>query len=56
MDDFDLDIDNYDLEDILRLFKLDYSFNKENMKQAKLRASKKGKEATNAVLEIFKVV
>ena len=27
-----------------------------NMKQAKLRASKKGKEATNAVLEIFKVV
>lgn len=40
MDDFDLDIDNYDLEDILNLFHLDYKFNKESMKKAKIIALK----------------
>ena len=40
MDDFDLDIDNYDLEDILNLFHLDYKFDKESMKKAKIIALK----------------
>ena len=34
MDDFDLNIDNYDLEDILNLFHLDYIFEKDKMKNA----------------------
>ena len=34
MDDFDLDIDNYQLEDILNLFHLDYKFDRDSMKKA----------------------
>ena len=40
MDDFDLDIDNYGLEDILNLFHLDYKFEKSGMKKAKAMALK----------------
>ena len=40
MDDFDLDIDNYGLEDILNLFHLDYKFEKASMKKAKVMALK----------------
>uniref|UniRef100_A0A6C0JC37 J domain-containing protein n=1 Tax=viral metagenome TaxID=1070528 RepID=A0A6C0JC37_9ZZZZ len=40
MDDFDLDIDNYGLEDILNLFHLDYKFEKDCMKKAKVMALK----------------
>ena len=40
MDDFDLDIDNYGLEDILNLFHIDYKFDKESMKKAKKMALK----------------
>lgn len=32
MDDHDLDIDNYDLEDLLNLFKLDYNFKESDLK------------------------
>lgn len=35
MDNLDLDIDNYDLNDLLNLFKLDYNFGKEELKKAK---------------------
>ena len=35
MDSLDLDLDNYDLSDLLNLFKLDYNFTTENLKQAK---------------------
>lgn len=35
MEQADLDIENYDLIDLLNLFKLDYNFNKEDLKQAK---------------------
>ena len=31
----DLNIDNYDLNDLLNLFKLDKNFNEEDLKQAK---------------------
>ena len=34
MDDLDLNIQNYDLEDILNLFKLNYQFTEQNLKQA----------------------
>ena len=40
MEDFDLDIDNYGLEDILNLFHLDYKFEKSSMKKAKAMALK----------------
>ena len=40
MDEFDLDIDNYQLEDILNLFHLDYKFDVESMKKAKSMALK----------------
>ena len=40
MDDFDLDIDNYQLEDILNLFHLDYKFDRDSMKKAKAMALK----------------
>ena len=39
MDDFDLDIDNYDLEDILFIC-LDYKFDRESMEKAKTIALK----------------
>jgi len=35
MEQLDLNIDNYNLEDILKLFNLDYDFDKEALKQAK---------------------
>ena len=40
MDDFDLDIDNYGLEDILNLFHIDYKIDKASMKKAKGMALK----------------
>ena len=33
MDDYDLDISNYDLADILNLFKCDYNFDEEGFLQ-----------------------
>jgi len=35
MDDLDLDLNNYELDDILNLFKLDYNFDETALKQAK---------------------
>ncbi len=35
MEDYDLDISNYDLADILNLFKCDYNFDEEDLKNAK---------------------
>ena len=35
MESLDLDIDNYDYEDILNLFKIDYNFGENELKQAK---------------------
>ena len=34
MEDLDLDLENYDLEDIMNLFKLNYNFNETDLKQA----------------------
>ena len=35
MDEVDLNIENYNLNEILQLFKLDYSFNRDDLKKAK---------------------
>ena len=35
MDEIDLDINNYTLEDLLNLFKLSYNFDKDDLKNAK---------------------
>ena len=35
MESHDLDVDNYDLEDLLELFKLDYNFSGDDLKKAK---------------------
>ena len=40
MSGFDLDINNYSLEDLLALFKLDYNFNENDLKMAKKIALK----------------
>tara|TARA_A100001015_G_scaffold227393_1_gene256887 strand:- start:3259 stop:4131 length:873 start_codon:yes stop_codon:yes gene_type:complete len=53
MDDFDLDIDNYDLEDILNLFHLNYEFKKENMKKAKVMALKTHPDKSGLSKDIF---
>ena len=36
MDNLDLDINNYTLDDLLNLFKLDYNFTSEHLKKAKM--------------------
>ena len=53
MDDFDLDIDNYGLEDILNLFHIDYTFNKESMKKAKTMALKTHPDKSKLDKEFF---
>ena len=53
MDDFDLDIDNYGLEDILNLFHLDYKFEKSGMKKAKAMALKTHPDKSGLNKEIF---
>ena len=35
MEDLDLDLNNYELEDLLNLFKLPYNFSEEQLKSAK---------------------
>jgi len=53
MSDFDLNIDNYDLEDLLNLFHLNYEFNEEDMKRAKLRALKTHPDKSGLKKEVF---
>ena len=51
--DVDLDIDNYDLIDILNLFKLKYNFDKNDLKQAKLMALKTHPDKSNLDIKYF---
>jgi hypothetical protein len=53
MEDFDLNIDNYDLEDILNLFHLDYEFDNEKMKKAKRMALKTHPDKSGLKKDIF---
>lgn len=53
MDNFDLNIDNYDLEDLLNLFHLNYEFNEDELKMAKNRALKTHPDKSGLKKEVF---
>ena len=51
--DVDLDLDNYELEDLLKLFKLEYDFNVNQLKQAKKIALKTHPDKSGLPNEYF---
>ena len=51
--DVDLDIDNYDLEDILRLFKLDYNFDENDLRNARKSALKSHPDKSKLDMKYF---
>ena len=53
MDNFDLNIDNYDLEDLLNLFHLNYEFDENDMKRAKTVALKTHPDKSGLNKEVF---
>lgn len=53
MDDFDLEIENYDLREILNLFKLDYNFDSHDLKVAQRIALKTHPDKSNLPKEYF---
>ena len=53
MSDFDLNIDNYDLEDLLNLFHLNYEFDENDMKRAKTVALKTHPDKSGLPKEVF---
>jgi hypothetical protein len=53
MENFDLNIDNYDLEDLLNLFHLNYEFNEDELKMAKNRALKTHPDKSGLKKEVF---
>ena len=53
MTDFDLNIDNYDLEDILNLFHLNYNFTEIDMKKAKIIALKTHPDRSKLNKDVF---
>lgn len=53
MDDFDLDIDNYNIEDILELFNLTFDFGHQDLKNAKLVALKTHPDKSGLDQNIF---
>ena len=53
MSDFDLNIDNYDLEDLLNLFHLNYEFDENDMKRAKTVALKTHPDKSGLKKEVF---
>ena len=53
MDNFDFNIDNYDLEDLLNLFHLNYEFSEDDMKRAKLTALKTHPDKSGLKKEVF---
>ena len=53
MSDFDLNIDNYDLEDLLNLFHLNYEFDENDLKRAKTLALKTHPDKSGLKKEVF---
>ena len=53
MSDFDLNIDNYDLEDLLNLFHLNYEFDENDLKTAKTVALKTHPDKSDLNKEVF---
>ena len=54
MQEIDLDINNYDLDDILHLFKLNYNFSENDLKRAKIIALKTHPDKSNLKPHIFR--
>lgn len=52
-DGIDLNLDNYELQDLLNLFKLDYTFSLEDLKQAKKMVMKTHPDKSNLPKEYF---
>ena len=53
MDSLDLDINNYTLDDLLNLFKLDYSFTLVHLKKSKLTYLKTHPDKSNIDIKYF---
>ena len=53
MSNFDLNIDNYDLEDLLNLFHLNYEFDENDLKRAKTVALKTHPDKSGSHKEVF---
>ena len=53
MDNFDLNIDNYDLEDLFNLFHLNYEFDENDLKRAKTLALKTHPDKSGLNKEVF---
>jgi hypothetical protein len=53
MEDLDLDIQNYDLEDILNVFKLDYKFTEKDLKSAYRKALKTHPDKSGLNKDVF---
>lgn len=53
MDDHDLNLDNYDLADILNLFGCNYSFTMQDLKRAKLKYLKTHPDKSNLPMKYF---
>ena len=53
MNDLDLNIQNYDLEDVLNLFKLNYQFTEQNLKQAYKTVLKTHPDKSGLDKEVF---
>ena len=53
MNDIDLNIDNYELPDILKLFNISYNFNKEDLKKCKKYVLKTHPDKSNLPKEYF---
>lgn len=53
MDSLDLDINNYDLNDILNLFQLNYNFTEEDLKKAKLITLKTHPDKSSLDVKFF---
>ena len=53
MEDLDLDLDNYDLDDLLSLFHLNYNFEEKDLKNAYRMVLKTHPDKSNLCKEIF---
>ena len=53
MNDFDLNLDNYNLDDLLVLFRVNYNLDEEQMKKAKIIALKTHPDKSGLPKEVF---
>ena len=53
MENFDLNLDNYNLDDLLRLFRVNYDLDEDQMKKAKLIALRTHPDKSGLPKEVF---